>query len=359
MLRYRIARNVSGRHVVFAVSISVVPINETYATRAQAQGTADWLNSLSDKEPPEKALPRYTMRTAMLLLLVLATGWAEAKEPDPWRIWTSANGKFKVKARLLSIANGVAKLERKDKAKVDVKLELLCPDDNNYVEAWKQDRSKKPKVAAPAPAPDPNQRQPTPAEREAMEWFKEALTAGVIERRVLTSYFRNQLRSRPVAHTEVFPDGTTATHARFHKPAGMENVRQMYENSKSIGKGEYLASIQPPLRQGAVGVLGVVRSGGSILRVAVEITQVVDIKGCLGKIHWHSKGYDNVMFKMDTTGLSDGQTGRTQGRLFRVGEPYQYTTVLGAARTVTCLYEIVLDPELVKIAREEWLKLYK
>lgn len=57
MLRYRIARNVSGRHVVFAVSISVVPINETYATRAQAQGTADWLNSLSDKEPPEKALP--------------------------------------------------------------------------------------------------------------------------------------------------------------------------------------------------------------------------------------------------------------------------------------------------------------
>jgi hypothetical protein len=53
MLRYRIVRNSEGRCIVLATSIWWVPIGETYATRAEAQDTADWLNSLSDEQRQE------------------------------------------------------------------------------------------------------------------------------------------------------------------------------------------------------------------------------------------------------------------------------------------------------------------
>ena len=50
MLRYRIIRNPKGHYVVLAASLLVVPIAETYATRAEAQDTADWLNRLGANE---------------------------------------------------------------------------------------------------------------------------------------------------------------------------------------------------------------------------------------------------------------------------------------------------------------------
>ena len=50
MLRYRIATNPMGRYLVLAAPLSVVPMQETYSTRAEAQDTADWLNRLRDKE---------------------------------------------------------------------------------------------------------------------------------------------------------------------------------------------------------------------------------------------------------------------------------------------------------------------
>ncbi len=50
MLRYRIAPNPIGRYVVVAASTCYVSINETYATRAEAQDTADWLNRLREME---------------------------------------------------------------------------------------------------------------------------------------------------------------------------------------------------------------------------------------------------------------------------------------------------------------------
>ena len=46
MLRYRITRDPRGRYVVLAAASSVVSIHETYATRAEAQDTAAWLNRL-------------------------------------------------------------------------------------------------------------------------------------------------------------------------------------------------------------------------------------------------------------------------------------------------------------------------
>jgi hypothetical protein len=50
MLRYRIAPNPTGRYVVLAASTSYVSINETYATRAEARDTADWLNRLQEAD---------------------------------------------------------------------------------------------------------------------------------------------------------------------------------------------------------------------------------------------------------------------------------------------------------------------
>ena len=46
MLRYRITRDPRGRYVVLAAAPSVVSIDETYATRAEARDTAAWLNRL-------------------------------------------------------------------------------------------------------------------------------------------------------------------------------------------------------------------------------------------------------------------------------------------------------------------------
>ena len=50
MLRYRIASNPTGRYMVIAASTCSVSIDETYATRAEAQDTANWLNQLREAD---------------------------------------------------------------------------------------------------------------------------------------------------------------------------------------------------------------------------------------------------------------------------------------------------------------------
>jgi hypothetical protein len=48
-MRYRIAQNPAGRYIVLPAPLSVVPIDQTYATQAEAQAEADWLNSIARK----------------------------------------------------------------------------------------------------------------------------------------------------------------------------------------------------------------------------------------------------------------------------------------------------------------------
>ncbi len=50
MLRYRIAPNPAGRYLVIAASTWSISLDETYATRAEAQDTADWLNQLRQRQ---------------------------------------------------------------------------------------------------------------------------------------------------------------------------------------------------------------------------------------------------------------------------------------------------------------------
>ena len=55
MLRYRIIRDEAGEHFVISALAWLVPIEETYATRAIAQEAADWFNHLARDEVEARA----------------------------------------------------------------------------------------------------------------------------------------------------------------------------------------------------------------------------------------------------------------------------------------------------------------
>ena len=64
----------------------------------------------------------------------------QPENPDPtdveaakWRTWTTADGKFKVEAKFVSFTAGKLKLEKKDGKSVDVQIDILCSDDQEFV----------------------------------------------------------------------------------------------------------------------------------------------------------------------------------------------------------------------------------
>ena len=65
MLRYRIIRNEAGEHFVISALAWLVPIEETYATRAAAKDTADWLNRLARDELEASAGARIPSATTL------------------------------------------------------------------------------------------------------------------------------------------------------------------------------------------------------------------------------------------------------------------------------------------------------
>lgn len=60
MLRYRIAQNALGRYIVLSAFLFVVPIGQTYATRAEAQEDADRLNHGQPTDPSHQTAPAMT-----------------------------------------------------------------------------------------------------------------------------------------------------------------------------------------------------------------------------------------------------------------------------------------------------------
>ena len=54
-------------------------------------------------------------------------------EAAKWRTWTTADGKFKVEAKFVMFTAGTLTLEKKDGNTVDVKLDILCPEDQDFV----------------------------------------------------------------------------------------------------------------------------------------------------------------------------------------------------------------------------------
>ncbi len=47
MLRYRIEADETGRRFVLPALASIIPVDQTYATRRAAEDTAEWLNRLN------------------------------------------------------------------------------------------------------------------------------------------------------------------------------------------------------------------------------------------------------------------------------------------------------------------------
>jgi hypothetical protein len=50
-----------------------------------------------------------------------------------WRTWTAADGKHRTEAKFLKVANGVLTLEKKDGKTVEVRLEQLSSEDQDFV----------------------------------------------------------------------------------------------------------------------------------------------------------------------------------------------------------------------------------
>jgi hypothetical protein len=63
-----------------------------------------------------------------------------ASEAAKWRTWTTADGKFKVEAKFVTLAAGKLTLEKRGGARVSVKLDVLCPADHEFIENLKRAR---------------------------------------------------------------------------------------------------------------------------------------------------------------------------------------------------------------------------
>ena len=56
-----------------------------------------------------------------------------AIEAKKWRTWTTADGKYTVEAKFIKYAVGTLTLERKDGTTVDVELDRLCQEDQDFI----------------------------------------------------------------------------------------------------------------------------------------------------------------------------------------------------------------------------------
>jgi hypothetical protein len=65
----------------------------------------------------------------------------DAIEAAKWRTWTTADGKHKVEAEFVKFTAGTVTLEKRDGTTVDVKLAVLCLDDQDFVKLRKWTRS--------------------------------------------------------------------------------------------------------------------------------------------------------------------------------------------------------------------------
>ena len=52
---------------------------------------------------------------------------------NTWRTWRTANGKFSVRAKFVKLDGETVTLEKKNGNTVDVKLDVLCAEDQDYV----------------------------------------------------------------------------------------------------------------------------------------------------------------------------------------------------------------------------------
>ena len=57
-------------------------------------------------------------------------------EAAKWRTWATADGKHKVEAKFIRYGGGTVTLEKKDGTTVDVQLDILCDEDQEFAKNW-------------------------------------------------------------------------------------------------------------------------------------------------------------------------------------------------------------------------------
>lgn len=105
------------------------PVGRFQVTKSVTTSTAG-----STPSPPRQ------IATARSGVAASADPSAAVEEPEgasasasKWKTWTTRDGKYQVEAKFVKYESGTLTLEKRDGKTVDVKLEILCADDRNFV----------------------------------------------------------------------------------------------------------------------------------------------------------------------------------------------------------------------------------
>ncbi|HUT91490.1 MAG TPA: SHD1 domain-containing protein [Thermoguttaceae bacterium] len=99
---------------------------ETYTTTIGASRTIHVV------EPYAVAPVLARIRTAKEVQMQVEQQPPGAGETE-WRTWTTADGRFKTEAKFVKFAMGTLTLEKKDGSTIEVKLDILCSEDQEFV----------------------------------------------------------------------------------------------------------------------------------------------------------------------------------------------------------------------------------
>jgi hypothetical protein len=101
--------------------------------RFQVTKAATVTTSRVPSTPEQDAAPRVGTDTSADASADAAVSKSVPGGAATWRTWTTRDGKYRVEAKFLKHASGTVTLGKKDGTTVDVKLELLCADDQDFV----------------------------------------------------------------------------------------------------------------------------------------------------------------------------------------------------------------------------------
>jgi hypothetical protein len=90
--------------------------------------------------PQELAAKQEADQEAERVRAEAETRRAEAIDAAKWRDWTTKDAKYTVKAKFVKAAQGVGTFEKEDGKVVDVKLELLSLEDQDFIKYRKWQR---------------------------------------------------------------------------------------------------------------------------------------------------------------------------------------------------------------------------
>ncbi len=99
--------------------------NQPFKTsRGLLGGTSRWVMTIQPPDQP-KARPANAPSTS--------PSAADMRDLRKWRTWTTADGRFRVHAKFVRSSSDTVTLEKQDGTTVDVRLEILCAEDRDFV----------------------------------------------------------------------------------------------------------------------------------------------------------------------------------------------------------------------------------